>query len=138
MTTLAYDGTYLYADSQITIGDLKEKGRKIHRVKSEGGPVLVALAGDYSQIERVLATVKAGEDLNSLIDDNSCVFLLDKTGLRICSGGKTWRESGAVFAGSGEAAARGAYSVSRNVLTSCQAAAKVDLYSCLPVVRAKI
>lgn len=58
MTVIAWDGSTLAADRQVSCGDLRAEGRKLYRV----GDVGIAFAGDASRAEALLAWWKAGAD----------------------------------------------------------------------------
>lgn len=137
MTTLAYDGVFLYADTQVTNDELKAQMRKVYRIKGPEGYVSVAFAGDVSIIPAVLEALRAGTPIDALVSKECSLIVTTSKGARVYCGRKSWLEQAPIFVGSGSAAARGAYAVCKDVGKAVHAACEVDLYSSKPVHRVK-
>ena len=137
MTTIVWDGKHVYADSQVTSDDMKSTMRKVVRVNSPDGPVVVAVAGEVHVLKNVLAAVKAGDPVEPLVNKNSSVLLVRKGECRVVSGKQSWPEDAPIFIGSGSAIARGAYHVGKSAAKAVAAACAVDLYSSGPVVKVR-
>jgi hypothetical protein len=64
VTTLAYDGRYLAADSQVTAGDIKLTSKKMFDLKTpEGVRMVVCGCGDWSRILAAISALQAGKKL---------------------------------------------------------------------------
>lgn len=62
MTVIAWDGTTLAADKQMTCQGLREKVTKLHRVMHKDyGECLIGIAGSYAHAQELIAWFASGE-----------------------------------------------------------------------------
>lgn len=135
MTTLAWDGKYLYADSQVTQDDRKSTMTKALRVKTPEGFAYLAVAGEISVLYSVVTALQAGEPIEPLVNGNSTVLVIKNGVATVTSGKKSFTDTAPLFLGSGSDIAHGAYHVSKSVAKAVAAACAIDLYSSGPIVR---
>ncbi|UUR56223.1 peptidase [Xanthomonas phage pXoo2106] len=137
MTTIAWDGKHLWADSQATQGDHKHTVRKILPVSTPTGPVLLGVTGDFTVLRPVLAALKAGEDYMEHVGKSATVLVVKDGALTVTTGKQQWVEEAPYFDGSGKALALGAYHASKSVAKAMAAAIAHDVYSSGPIVKLK-
>ncbi len=137
MTTIVWDGKHVYADSQVTQDDTKSTIRKVIRVNSPDGPVVVAAAGEMHVLRSVIAAVKDGRPVEPLVGGNTSVLLIKNGMCTVVSGKRSWPDEAPVFLGSGGSIAKGAYHVSKSAAKAVAAACAIDLYSSGPIVKVK-
>lgn len=127
MTTVAWDGETLAADTQMTSGTMKSRGKKLHRV---GRYKYAAFCGDVSDCQRVMDWLKDGGVKPSFKDDAEIeVLLLDKRKAACyhLDQSLVMVEQEAPFAiGSGAMAAMGAMMMGADAKKAVEIAAKVD------------
>ncbi|AHB12148.1 peptidase HslV family [Xylella phage Paz] len=131
MTTIAWDGEYLYSDSQSTADNTKSKCVKLFRA----GKARLAFTGEVHRFPALVAAVAAGEDPLPLLGSETRMFHVLDGVLTIYDDGDSWTETAPAFAGSGSQFARGAHAAGASVAQAVRIAADLDLYSGGPVRR---
>lgn len=134
MTTIAFDGEYLYSDSQVTYAQRKSNIKKMFRV----GNKYIAIAGDVSRWPSILKAVEANIGISSAVGSDSTLFLVKDKKLTIYSEGETWEQAAPDFAGTGAPYAFGAHKAGSSVKDSVKIAASLDLYSGGPIKQLKV
>lgn len=140
MTTIAYDGYDLAADSQITSGNEKVCGvQKIHEIQIKGKAHWIGLSGTTKYFKDVITWTKNperksepkvnGEVDGILISCEGCVMILVDDGENI-----SWDEwHTPVAIGSGGQFAIGAMLAGKNAKQAVNIAAKVDTLTGGPI-----
>lgn len=132
MTTVAWDGKTLAADSQVTIGNCRGHGTKL--VSNEAGYV-AAGAGNFCDVLPWLAWVAAGMDPEqqpTSLDAESTLIIVPPRGAPLWFAGthipiKLPRKKFAI--GSGSDFAMGAMAVGADAVTAVKIAADHDVYT---------
>lgn len=140
MTTIAYDGYDLAADSQVTSGNEKVTGvQKIHEIQIKGKTYWIGLSGTTKYFKDVIAWTRRGctkpepkvngEVDGMLISYEGCVMILVDDGENI-----SWDEwHKPVAIGSGGQFAIGAMLAGKSAKQAVNIAAKVDTLTGGPV-----
>lgn len=135
MTTLAYDGRYLAADSQVTTGDIKLTSRKMFEIKNpEGVRLVVCGCGGWGHIHAATAALAEGKKLPK--GDYGMLVWTEGEGVsELC--GRTRYPADCydqLALGSGAQAALGAMKAGATAGEAVAIAASIDISTGLPVI----